>query len=43
MTIENFNKVLIDCTGKFGITKIINEFDMGPIMSDGEILQNKLK
>ena len=41
MTIENFNKALIDCTEQFGIAKVTNEFDIGPIMSDGEILQKQ--
>ena len=41
MTIENFNKSLIDCTEQFGVVKITNEFDIGPKMSDGEILQKQ--
>ena len=41
MTIENFNKALIDCTEQFGVAKVTNEFDIGPIMSDGEILQKQ--
>ena len=41
ITIEGFNKALIDCTEQFGVAKIANEFDIGPIMSDGEILQKQ--
>ena len=40
LTIESFNKALIDCTEQFGVGNN-NEFGIGPLMSDGEVLQKQ--
>ena len=40
LTIESFNKALIDCTEQFGGGNN-NEFGIGPLMSDGEVLQKQ--
>ena len=40
LTIESFNKALIDCTDQFGGGNN-NEFGIGPLMSDGEVLQKQ--
>ena len=40
LNIESFNKALIDCTDQFGGGNN-NEFGIGPLMSDGEVLQKQ--
>ena len=40
LTIESFNKAFFDCTDQFGGGNN-NEFGIGPLMSDGEVLQKQ--